>query len=58
MAERHPVGGGRPDHAHLSPLLVARLDAIDEEIHGLQGTRSSLAALVAATEGRQLAAGD
>ncbi|MFG3035439.1 MerR family transcriptional regulator [Streptomyces sp. NPDC048330] len=37
----------------LSPLLVARLDAIDEQIHDLEGTRSSLAALVAATEGRQ-----
>ncbi|MFD5325835.1 MerR family transcriptional regulator [Streptomyces sp. NPDC127092] len=40
----------------LSPLLVAQLDAIDERIHDLQGTRSSLAALVAATEGRELAA--
>ncbi|WP_079039237.1 MerR family transcriptional regulator [Streptomyces sp. Root431] len=40
----------------LSPMLVARLDAIDEQIHDLQDTRSSLAALVADTEGRQLAA--
>ncbi|MFD8976607.1 MULTISPECIES: MerR family transcriptional regulator [unclassified Streptomyces] len=39
----------------LSPMLVARLDAIDEQIHDLQDTRSSLAALVADTEGRQLA---
>ncbi|MFF5972645.1 MerR family transcriptional regulator [Streptomyces sp. NPDC012769] len=39
----------------LSPLLVARLDAIDEQISDLQGARSSLAALVAATEGRGLA---
>ncbi|MEU2229921.1 MerR family transcriptional regulator [Streptomyces vietnamensis] len=39
----------------LNPLLVARLDAIDEKIHDLQGARSSLAALVAVTEGRQLA---
>ncbi|MEU6167662.1 MerR family transcriptional regulator [Streptomyces tanashiensis] len=42
----------------LSPMLVARLDAIDEQIHGLQDTRSSLAALVAATEGRRLATAD
>ncbi|MFE7513707.1 MerR family transcriptional regulator [Streptomyces sp. NPDC057540] len=42
----------------LSPLLVARLDAIDEQIHDLQGTRSSLAELVAASEGRQIAAAD
>ncbi|MFE7581751.1 MerR family transcriptional regulator [Streptomyces gardneri] len=42
----------------LSPLLVARLDAIDGQIQDLQGTRSSLAALVAATEGRQLATAD
>ncbi|MDV5144930.1 MerR family transcriptional regulator [Streptomyces sp. SBC-4] len=42
----------------LSPMLVARLDAIDEQIHGLQDTRSSLAALVAVTENRQLAVGD
>ncbi|MFD3662404.1 MerR family transcriptional regulator [Streptomyces sp. NPDC058659] len=42
----------------LSPMLVARLDAIDEEIHGLQDTRSSLAALVAVTENRQLAAAE
>lgn len=40
----------------LSPMLVAQLDAIDEKIHGLQDTRSSLAALVAVTEKRQLAA--
>ncbi|MFE6100201.1 MerR family transcriptional regulator [Streptomyces laurentii] len=39
----------------LSPLLVARLDAIDAQIHGLQDTRTSLAALVAATEDRPLA---
>ncbi|GAA3396720.1 MerR family transcriptional regulator [Streptomyces roseoviridis] len=39
----------------LSPLLVARLDAIDEQISDLQGARSSLAALVAATEGRGIA---
>ncbi|MFI9743874.1 MerR family transcriptional regulator [Streptomyces sp. NPDC052494] len=39
----------------LSPMLVARLDAIDEQIDDLQDTRSSLAALVADTEGRQLA---
>ncbi|ALO07645.1 MerR family transcriptional regulator [Streptomyces venezuelae] len=42
----------------LSPLLVARLDAIDGQIQDLQGTRTSLAALVAATEGRQLATAD
>ncbi|MFH8622233.1 MerR family transcriptional regulator [Streptomyces vietnamensis] len=42
----------------LNPMLVARLDAIDEKIHDLQGTRSSLAALVAVTEGRQLAPTD
>ncbi|MFB6836562.1 MerR family transcriptional regulator [Streptomyces sp. NPDC056361] len=42
----------------LSPMLVAQLDAIDERIHDLQGTRSSLAALVAAAEGTQLAAAD
>ncbi|WP_078954132.1 MerR family transcriptional regulator [Streptomyces globisporus] len=42
----------------LSPLLVARLDAIDERIHDLQGARSSLAALVAVTEGRGPAAAD
>ncbi|GAA2806439.1 MerR family transcriptional regulator [Streptomyces showdoensis] len=42
----------------LSPLLVARLDAIDEQITGLQDARSSLAALVAATEGRELVRGD
>ncbi|MFD4375390.1 MerR family transcriptional regulator [Streptomyces sp. NPDC058486] len=41
----------------LSPLLVARLDAIDEQIHDLQGARSSLAALVAATEGKGPAGG-
>ncbi|MFI8322931.1 MerR family transcriptional regulator [Streptomyces sp. NPDC085529] len=39
----------------LSPLLVARLDAIDARIQDLQGARSSLAALVAATEGKSLA---
>ncbi|MEV6203497.1 MerR family transcriptional regulator [Streptomyces sp. NPDC051771] len=39
----------------LSPLLIARLDAIDARIHDLQGARSSLAALVAATEGKVLA---
>ena len=42
----------------LSPMLVAQLDAIDEKIHGLQDTRSSLAALVAVTENRQLAGAD
>ncbi|MFF5424184.1 MULTISPECIES: MerR family transcriptional regulator [unclassified Streptomyces] len=42
----------------LSPLLVARLDEIDARIENLQGARSSLAALVAATEGRQLAAAE
>ncbi|MEU2546581.1 MerR family transcriptional regulator [Streptomyces roseolus] len=39
----------------LSPLLVARLDAIDARIHDLQDARSSLAALVAAAEGKSLA---
>ncbi|MEV6354093.1 MerR family transcriptional regulator [Streptomyces hydrogenans] len=39
----------------LSPLLVARLDAIDERIQDLQDARSSLAALVAAAEGKGLA---
>ncbi|MFE5944461.1 MerR family transcriptional regulator [Streptomyces sp. NPDC056480] len=42
----------------LSPMLVARLDAIDEQIHDLQGARSSLAALVAESEGRELATAD
>ncbi|MEU5217862.1 hypothetical protein AB0G79_16915 [Streptomyces sp. NPDC020807] len=39
----------------LGPILAARLDAIDQRIHELQCTRCSLAALAAATEGRQLA---
>ncbi|MFD9246708.1 MerR family transcriptional regulator [Streptomyces sp. NPDC059556] len=42
----------------LSPMLVARLDAIDEQLHDLRGTRSSLAALVAATEERKPATAD
>ncbi|MFB7240283.1 MerR family transcriptional regulator [Streptomyces sp. NPDC056269] len=65
-SERTP--GGQRTYGSDAPSVVRRIRAllgaglptrvIDEQLHDLQGTRSSLAALVAATEGRKLATAD